>query len=525
MHVASFTPLSVGGISWRSPEPTYTVVLKATFTLEQDGPLRLDLQQSPVADDATGGYDGELFYASDFAPRKVGVDVMLVGQARATEPSPVLPFSVQIGEVRHSLQAVPDTPSVEVPLWSRHVMRVTRDARQTVQLAPRPTETRRWLREVPSGFDYSVFNAAGPDMRLDEIPVDGLLRLEGLLRGVPVRTVILSDVQPYAFYVHDAHQRTQAELLYPVCDTMWIDTDRERLVLCWRCEVRPAHPNPFLAVVLGSRRHAPEWADVCPQLARARWHDAFEPPPPRWPTGSMQVPDAIRSDPGHDWSGTPAMPAAAPSPSPPPHATPSAHATRGSSRGYALVQSWEEAPPTPSWNPANQPEEPSPPTPRQSSTGTEPPAPSSKPSPPAAARAETVELTPDRLQALADLDEELRRREAKAGGASPSPSKLPRRTRRTEPLIDRVGLGAEPIPSQDPARETEAAAGPETPVTDAPGLADDEELLPAEELVHDDEPPARDGSVDDGEPHAEELPPSSERTEPSLVIEPIGDDG
>lgn len=524
MHVASFTPLSVGGISWRSPEPTYTVVLKATFTLEQDGPLRLDLQQSPVGDDATSGYEGELFYGSDFAPRKVGVDVMMVGHARAAEPSPVVPFGLRIGEVRHALQAVPDAPVQEVPLWSRHVMRVTRDARQTVQLAPRPTETRRWLREVPAGFDFSVFNAASPEMRLDELPIDGLLRLEGLLRGAPVRNVILNDLQPYVFYVHDAHQRNQAELLYPVCDTIWIDTDRERLILCWRCEVRPAHPNPFLSVVLGSRRYAPEWSDVAPQLARARWHDAFEPAPPRWPTGSMSVPDAIRSDPGRDWSGTPAMPVAAPSPSPPPHPTSSARAAHSSARGYEAVGSWDEAPPTPSWSPSAQ-NEASPPTPRQSSTGTEPPPESVPEQTEKPARAATIELGPDRLQALAELDEELRRREAAASSDAVTRPKLRRRMRRTEPLLDRVVPGTDPVPSGELARQDDEDAGPATPIVDDQRLADDEELLPAEELVHDDELPEPDGPFDDGDTEGIEFPPSSERTEPSLVIEPVGDDG
>lgn len=520
MHVASFSPLSVGGISWRSPEPTYTVVLKATFSLEQDGPLRLDLQQTPVGDDMSGGYDGELFYGSDFAPRKVGVDVMMVGHARMPEAAPVLPLAVHIGEVRHVLQAVPDAPTAEVPLWSRHVMRVSRDARQTVQLAPRPTETRRWLREVPTGFDFSVFNAASPELRLDELPVDALLRLEGLFRGAPVRNVVLNDLQPYVFYVHDAHQRSQAELLYPVCDTVWIDTDRERLVLCWRCEMRPAHANPFLAVVLGSRRYAPTWSDVVPQLARARWHDALEPPPPRWPTGSMQVPDALRSEPGRDWTGTPHMPPAAPSPSPPPHPTSSAHRDPAHrEHGYDGVQGWEEAgPATPSWSSTTL--DPPPPTPRQSSTGTEPPAPSSRPEPKKKlGRAATVELGPDRLQAMAELDQKLRAAEAPSHDLprGRSPNQLPRRKRRTEPLIDRE------LETQPADRETRE--GPDTPIVDETSLAADDELLPAEELLPNDLP-SSDSEVDleDGMTEAIALPPASERTEPSLVIEPAGND-
>ncbi|MEM6788214.1 MAG: DUF2169 domain-containing protein [Myxococcota bacterium] len=487
MHVASFSPLSVGGISWRSPEPTYSVVLKATFSLEHDGPLRWHLQQTPVGDDEIGGCDGELYYGGDFAPRKVGVDVMMVGHARAAEPATVLPFALQIGAVRHVLQAVSESPVREVPLWSRHVMRVTRDARQTVQLAPRPTESRRWLREVPTGFDFGVFNAASPDLRLDDVPVDARLRLEGLLRGAPVRSVILHDLQPYVFYVHDAHHRAGADLLYPACDTLWIDTDRERLIMTWRCELKAAHPNPFLVVVLGGRRHAPDWSEVRPQLGRARWHDAHEPPPVRWPTGSMAAVPELLTAPAATPSatGTPALPPVALGSQP----------TAGGA--YPAPGAWPDEvvpPPTPSWTPP--PEEvAAPPTPRQPPTPTPSPTEAGTAPPP---------------------------------GAAPPP-RPPRRQRYTEPLLDGIapssagggGRGGTDTPVSTGRTDV---GGPPTPVVahEHEGEGSRETLAYGNPAPS---PPPPSVDLDDAT-EAIELPPPSERTAPSLVIEPAErDDG
>jgi hypothetical protein len=283
MHVASLSPLSVGGLAWSSPEPCYTVVLKATFSLEGDGPLNLHLQQAPVSEEKPGKREGELFYGSDFAPRKVGVDLMLVGHARGRDTARVLPIRVALGELESQLYAVSDTPARKIPL--SRARRRADDPKSAVQLAPRPTATRSWRHHlIASHFDFTAFNAADPEHRLDEMPLDAVLRLEGLSSSGEPLEVLIGDTQPYVFYVRDCHARDDADLLFPACDTVWIDTDRERLILTWRCEARPGSPseNPFLAVVLGTRRVPPDWSDVRRRLAHARWHEAVEPPSTGW---------------------------------------------------------------------------------------------------------------------------------------------------------------------------------------------------------------------------------------------------
>src|SRR5690606_26098463 len=145
---------------------------------------------------------------------------------------------------------------------SGHVLRRPDDAKSAVQVAPRPTATRSWRNHlIASHLAFTAFNTAAPELRLDSIPLDALLRLGGLLVSSERREVLLGDTQPCVFYVRDCRARDSADLLFPACDTVWIDTDRERLVLSWRCEARPEGPqeNPFLAVVLGTRRVPPDW--------------------------------------------------------------------------------------------------------------------------------------------------------------------------------------------------------------------------------------------------------------------------
>jgi hypothetical protein len=85
MDVTALCPLAVGVVRWRAPEPSLTVVVKATYALDRDGQARLAAVQEPLRADRPDPRSGagELARAFDFAPTKPGVDVFVVGHARA----------------------------------------------------------------------------------------------------------------------------------------------------------------------------------------------------------------------------------------------------------------------------------------------------------------------------------------------------------------------------------------------------------------------------------------------------------
>ena len=85
LRVARLCPLPIGVLAWRAPEPTLTVVVKATFLLGADGKSTLAAEQEPLWLDRpiAGGSFGDLDRACDFVPPKARVDVLLTGHAYA----------------------------------------------------------------------------------------------------------------------------------------------------------------------------------------------------------------------------------------------------------------------------------------------------------------------------------------------------------------------------------------------------------------------------------------------------------
>ncbi len=116
MEVASLSSLPVGVLAWNSPDPTCTVIVKATFDLGQDGYARLSPNQLPLSLDVPSRHGGEgIDYASDFAPRKRGVDVLVLGHARAAAAAQSIALSVTLGSMALHLHAMSETPSDHIP--------------------------------------------------------------------------------------------------------------------------------------------------------------------------------------------------------------------------------------------------------------------------------------------------------------------------------------------------------------------------------------------------------------------------
>lgn len=287
MEVASLSPVPVGVLSWNSPDPCVTVVVKATFDIEADGSVSLVPDQpalcldlaTPIDDRRQLGLHGaELYYGTDFAPRKGAVDVLAVGHARSERASRRIPFRLRIGLLDLTLFAVTDQPTQLVPLSERFVRRDPDDAATAVRLAPANSSVMGWIsRTVAPGFDFGVFNTAPREHRLKGLSADAQIHTEGMLRRGD-RTIQLAGVAPRVFHVEDRGATHPGEPVPMVCDTLWIDTDREHITLVWRGQVARSRPGerPFVVVKLHGAGEV-TWSDMSRRLSRAAWLDATEP--------------------------------------------------------------------------------------------------------------------------------------------------------------------------------------------------------------------------------------------------------
>jgi hypothetical protein len=287
MEVASLSPVPVGVLTWNSPDPCVTIIVKATFDIEPDGSVSLVPDQPPMSlDQATpeeGGRDlelhgAELFYGTDFAPKKAGVDVLAVGHARAPRAGGQIPFRLRVGDLDLDLVATTDEPSREVALTERRVRRVASDPSTAVRLAPANSSVTGWVsRTVAPGFDFAVFNTAPHRHRLSALEADAIIYTASLLRRGD-RPVRLAGVSPRVFHVEDRGATAPGVPVSMDCDTLWLDSDREHITLVWRGQVPRSKPGerPFVVVKLHGAGEL-GWRDMSRRLSRAAWFDATEP--------------------------------------------------------------------------------------------------------------------------------------------------------------------------------------------------------------------------------------------------------
>jgi hypothetical protein len=139
--------------------------------------------------------------------------------------------------------------------WSRR-SRVTAEGSEWIQnYASRP---------MPEGFDYAFFNVAPQDQQIDELGAEATLVLENLLSTHPRIETRLPSMHPTAFVV--ASEGASADLVPLACDTVWIDTAREKMTLTWRGFVavptEDAERLSTLVVVASSKDRAPRAQDI-----------------------------------------------------------------------------------------------------------------------------------------------------------------------------------------------------------------------------------------------------------------------
>ncbi|MDI1451373.1 DUF2169 domain-containing protein [Polyangium sp. 6x1] len=168
IEVVSACPLRVGSILWQPREGAYvlTVVCKATFALAPEVSLLAEEQDDPNEHDEYWDDDERrsLSAASDLAPFKRGVDILLVGHAYAPHASPSGPFFARlvVGDVLdktievHGERAwTPDGRLLEEPPSGRVALRWERAAggpgtANPVGVPPNAPPDHRHLRRVPN---------------------------------------------------------------------------------------------------------------------------------------------------------------------------------------------------------------------------------------------------------------------------------------------------------------------------------------------------------------------------------------
>ena len=292
LRVARLCSLPIGVLAWRAPEPTLTVIVKATFLLGADGKATLAAQQEPLWLDRpiVGGSFGDLDHACDFVPLKARVDVLLTGHAHAEAAMHVLPAGFAVDKLRRRVYATTEEPAVATPLLPEYLRTATGEVTRvgaramwagTLDGAAIVNDDGVPCAPIPRGFDYLAFNVAPPEQQLEMLSLTAQIVLDGLGPGGR-RTARLPGIKPRVFVLSGSGfggARPPDEVVLR-CDTIWIDADRGLCTLVWRGVV-PTPPSarvaPSLVLALDEGDRSRTWAKALDELDDATWAAATTP--------------------------------------------------------------------------------------------------------------------------------------------------------------------------------------------------------------------------------------------------------
>ena len=292
LRVARLCALPIGVLAWRAPEPTLTVVVKATFLLGTDGKSTLAAEQEPLWLDrpVVDGSFGDLDRACDFVPPKARVDVLLTGHARAEAAMHVLPAGFAVDKLRRRVYATTDEPALETPLLPEYLRTATGEVTRvgaramwagTLDGAAIVNDDGVPCAPIPRGFDYTAFNVAPPEQQLEMLSLTAQIVLDGLGPGGR-RTARLPGIRPRVFVLSGSGfggARPPDEVVLR-CDTLWIDADRSLCTLVWRGVVATPpgqREAPALVLALDEGDRQKTWAKALDALDDATWSAATGP--------------------------------------------------------------------------------------------------------------------------------------------------------------------------------------------------------------------------------------------------------
>lgn len=267
-----------------APTPVMTFVVKATFSYARcsspsdemplaDEPEGLALD---VPSEIEGAEENELAYSSDFVPQKQMSDLLLTGHASSRRPAELIPARVDLGAASRAFAVAAPRASMRAPLLRAAIR--ARDGKSAAEPVG-PSLTPPLPEEHPLGFDFSAYNTAPAPQRLGIIPPGARLVLAGLSERAETLELKLPDVAP-VLWVDTREER--GALVSLECDTVWIDTDRELLVMAYRglIEVPSLELDGVERVTLALARGgvSPSFEDVQRDLERGVFEAAVELP-------------------------------------------------------------------------------------------------------------------------------------------------------------------------------------------------------------------------------------------------------
>lgn len=257
MRLTPLTSLPVARLDWSDPSPVSTLIVKATFHVDERGRAVPTRHQLPIAvDHADAGWP------VDMVPRKRGADVLVVGAARSPSPTDHIAVRVTTQAFDIAVSAVAGAATTEIPLIA-HYLRGAHPG-EDVRLDARPPHVEGWAsRAVDAAFDFAQFNAAVAAHRAEAIPLGSQMLTAGIFTGAPT-TVLLPRLAPHLFLV--ASPGSEGAPVPLTCDTLVLDSDGHRIVLTWRGTVPRPPPTASLVVTLAHHRRPPPWTELAPQV-------------------------------------------------------------------------------------------------------------------------------------------------------------------------------------------------------------------------------------------------------------------
>lgn len=263
------------------PRPAMTIVAKLTWSFAEcrspADAMVLAAEPEGMALDVPSELDGavaEIAYPSDFVPLKPACDVLLHGHAHSEKSKTRLPAGFELGSLSRVFAVVSAMEAVRAPLV--HGAMEERDAHTPADpVGPSPTPG--LLDDYPEGFNFEAYQRAPVSQQLREAPLGETLTLYGLSAVARARSLRIPDVR-LAAWIDTTDERGQA---FPMaCDTLWIDTDRDLLVVVYR-GVMLVPSLDFdgvtqVTLALSEKDREPELSDVQRDLGRGAFEVAVE---------------------------------------------------------------------------------------------------------------------------------------------------------------------------------------------------------------------------------------------------------
>jgi len=291
MNILNKSPFSAGVLSGQKEYPEYslTVIVKGSLSLQVEGVAILSDSISPLSGDMY--LDGDkaqgLYYPNDFVHFKPKADINVIANAYAYGESEMAQVGFKIGDCSKQLEVIGERvydsvmlgvgsaskPSKfeSVPIRYRlsvldknnpigrdksgsdteqrilpQIYYSQKEQKKSAGFAPISEQwqlrssrmgsyDKKWQQErwpwFPEDFDYAFYNSAPLDQQVDYLKGDETIELKNLHSEHRIYNTRLPGIKPRGIVKYK--EKEDQELEFNL-DSVWIDTENEKLELVWR---------------------------------------------------------------------------------------------------------------------------------------------------------------------------------------------------------------------------------------------------------------------------------------------------